>query len=154
MTTARSKLIISNKNNPQKSETSFRQLENWANGGAWTNVNFAANFLNFGSTFRTAQYFLDPFGIVHLRGLLQYNGTLTSGTTTTMFTLPITYAPRETEVFSCILQLAATAVGSRVDVEGLNTGTPGAVMIVNQTGANSHASPYISISGITFAAGV
>jgi hypothetical protein len=136
---------------PMSLPTAFRQVENWANGGTWTNVTFAANASNYSTAFQSAQYYLDPLGFVHFRGLILYTGTLASGSTmTTLFTLPLPLAPKLTQIELCLLRISTTTF---VQAGILYIQPTGIIAIVNQTGGST-TNPYISISGITFAAGV
>lgn len=48
------------------------------------------SWVNFGSTYANAGYYKDPFGVVHLRGLVK-NGTAAAGTA--IFALPVGYRP-------------------------------------------------------------
>jgi hypothetical protein len=92
---------------------------------------FANSWVNFGSNWADAAYWKDPFGVVHLRGLIK-SGTVGN----TAFTLPPGYRPGVNETFSTI---SNAAVG-RVDCL-----TSGAVQPVSPSN-----NTYVSLSGITF----
>jgi hypothetical protein len=55
--------------------TAFRQVELWANGGKWNNITLNTSN-NVVVRQGTPQWFLDPFGFVHLRGSIQVNQSL------------------------------------------------------------------------------
>lgn len=55
----------------------------------------------------TPGFFVDPFGVVHLRGYL-------AGTVGNLFTLPEGYRPEGTEVFGSLVITAAGVVSSTV----------------------------------------
>jgi hypothetical protein len=141
-----SKALVST--TPKELPTAFREVENWANGGTWKPMSFATNFTNFSSSFQPGQYYLDPLGFVHLRGLLQYTGTLTSGSTmTTITTLPPLYSPKATNLFLVLFRVSASLVTAGI----LYVQPTGVLAIVNQTGSSA-VNPYVSLSGVTFQA--
>lgn len=106
-------------------ETESLKLANLA--GGWSQY----------SGFETCGYWKDPFGVVHVQGLIR-NGTTTQGTR--LFTLPTGYRPSSTALFICH---AATSQYARVDVSSSGDVT------LNSSGVGS----YISLAGITFKAG-
>jgi hypothetical protein len=55
---------------------------------AWIAPTFSGTWANVGGGFNNAGYYKDPFGVVHLRGLVK-SGTIPS----TIFTLPVGYRP-------------------------------------------------------------
>jgi hypothetical protein len=106
-------------------EPSFRKI------GGTGQPAFANSWVNFGSNWADAAFWRDPFGIVHLRGLIK-SGTVGSAA----FTLPPGFRPAVSETFGTI---SNGAVG-RVDVLTNGTVTP----------ATPSNNTYVSLSGITF----
>jgi hypothetical protein len=96
----------------------------------WTNYSTGAG------AYALASYYKDPFGIVHLDGLIK-NGTATAGTL--LFTLPVGYRPIGTGIY--VQHSDITAKQVRVDV-----GVSGTVTIQEAAGS------WISLSGISFRA--
>jgi hypothetical protein len=94
---------------------------------------FTNSWVNFGSGWADAAYWKDPFGMVHLRGLIK-SGTVTASA----FTLPPGYRPEVNQVFGVVSNGAA----GRVDV--LTDGT-----VVPNTPSNN---TYVTLSGISFKA--
>jgi hypothetical protein len=99
--------------------------------GAAGSPAFANSWVNYGSGWADAAYWRDPFGMVHLRGVIK-SGTVGSGA----FTLPPGFRPATNEIFAV---MSNGAVG-RVDVT-----TDGQVAPI--TPSNN---TYVSLSGITF----
>lgn len=95
----------------------------------WQLATLATGWTNVGSSFATAAYYKDPFGIVHLRGLV-------NGGSGTIFTLPTGYRPTG---FRLIFPAVASNAIARIDI-ALN----GAVTFVAGTATS------ISLDGITF----
>lgn len=93
---------------------------------------FLNSWVNFGTTDAPAAFWRDPFGWIHLRGLIK-NGTI--GSTNAAFTLPPGFRPPLREVFPVI---SNGAIG-RVDIE-----PDGDVIIA--AGNNT----YVSLAGIHF----
>jgi hypothetical protein len=90
------------------------------------------SWTNFGSGYNPAGYYKDPFGIVHLRGVIQ-----TGASPFIIFRLPAGYLPANQEMFS----VTANNAYGRVDV--LTTGD-----VQFQAGNNT----FVSLDGITFRA--
>ena len=90
------------------------------------------SWVNFGAPFNSVGYYKDPFGIVHLRGMLK-SGVAGS----TMFNLPVGYRPQAQEVFPSI---SGNTIG-RVDVATFGD-------VIMTFGASS----FISLDGMTFKA--
>lgn len=90
------------------------------------------SWVNFGAPYNSAGYYKDPFGIVHMRGMLA-NGVMGS----TMFNLPIGYRPMAQEVFPAI---SGNTIG-RIDVAPYGD-------VIMTFGANS----FISLDGMSFKA--
>lgn len=70
--------------------------ENWIAPGSLLN-----SWANWGSGFNAAGYYKDPFGRVHLRGLMK-NGTVATGSTGVIFTLPSGYRPANVEIYPVV----------------------------------------------------
>jgi hypothetical protein len=92
---------------------------------------FQNSWVDFGVSFAPAKYYKDPFGIVHLEGLIK-NGA--SGSPA--FTLPAGYRPSAEEIFTSF---------SNAGLASVNVNFAGQVIPSGGTG-------YLSISGITFRA--
>lgn len=99
---------------------------------AWQAPTLVSGWVNYGSGFNPAGFYKDPFGIVHLRGLLK-SGTVASSA----FTLPIGCRPTKTESF---------AVSSNGAYGQVYVSAAGDVTLV--VGNNA----YFSLDGITFRA--
>lgn len=94
---------------------------------------FQNSWVNYGSGYADAAYWKDPFGIVHLRGMIS-TGTVGS----TAFTMAPGYRPAENHIF---VALSNSAVG-RVDIS-----TDGTVKPVTPS-----SNTWVSLSGITYKA--
>lgn len=103
---------------------------NWRKIGDAGQPPFAGTWVNFGTSDAPAAFWRDPFGWVHLRGLIK-SGTIN----TTAFTLPPGFRPPLREVFAVI---SNGAIG-RVDVQADGVVLPAA-------GNNT----YVSLAGIHF----
>lgn len=90
------------------------------------------SWVNFGGGFNSAGYYKDPFGIVHLRGMIS-TGTLTSAA----FILPLGYRPVATELFAANSNDAMGRL--TVDASG---------NVVPRIGSNV----FFSLDGLTFRA--
>lgn len=96
----------------------------------WSYPSFSGAWANYGSGWALASYMKDPFGIVHLQGLVKSG---TSGTA--IFTLPTGYRPEYTQILPTFTD---TGIGQiRIGADGIVTHTNGG------TG-------YISLSGMSF----
>lgn len=95
------------------------------------------SWVNFGGVHRTAGYWKDREGLVHLRGVIK-NGTTTNGTI--LFILPVGYRPATTERFPASSE---DSVGTRTLTQ-VAIQSDGAVAFL--IGANG----YLSLSGISF----
>ena len=98
----------------------------------WYNFTFENSWVNYGSTWRTAQYSIDSNGFVHLRGLVK-NGSTSADITS----LPIGFKPVMDEIFS----VRTSGGTTRIDIK-----TDGDVY------ANPGHATWTSLSGITFEA--
>jgi hypothetical protein len=94
---------------------------------------FANSWANYGSGYVNAGYWKDPFGIVHLRGMIS-SGTVGNSA----FTMAPGYRPAENHIFGTI---SNGAIG-RVDVS-----TDGTVKPVSPS-----SNTWVSLSGITYKA--
>lgn len=105
-------------------------LSNWVEN--WTAVSsFTNSWVNFGSGYNDAAYYKDPFGIVHLRGLVK-SGTIGTG----IFTLPSGYRPPNIQVHA----IASNAAFGYIDIS-----TAG---VVRPLSPSNNA--WVSLDGITF----
>lgn len=95
--------------------------------GLWANTNAATN--------NSAGFWRDPWGIVHLKGVVD-----TGVANSTIFTLPVGYRPERNEVF---VVWNSALVAGRVTVT-----SAGVVTESNSTRAN--AAQFLSLDGITF----
>jgi hypothetical protein len=130
--------VPSNPSNPISTQYTFSELKKIANSLGvvyepedWIDVSFATSWANFNTSTNTAaQYYIDPFRRVHIKGVV----VRTSGNT--IFTLPAGYRPSETHLFV-------------VDGDGafaeINIQTDGAVVLAAGTAAS-----YLSLDGISF----
>ena len=81
-------------------------LERWADAmaavevpsipEAWVSPTLLNSWVNYGGNWNPAGYYKDPFGRVHLRGLVK------SGTAVTIFTLPAGYRPAYDEIHASV----------------------------------------------------
>jgi hypothetical protein len=102
--------------------------------------NSSSNYLARGST---VAFFKDPFGIVHLRGMVKC--TTWGGSSNTIFTLPLAYRPAEEAIFTVSGDpLSTTSTVAR-------TVTVSATGEVRPSGATG-AQIVVSLDGITFRA--
>jgi hypothetical protein len=85
---------------------------------AWQAASLQNSWANFGGSQTPAGYWKDPFGIVHVRGLI-YNGT--GGNTA--FTLPAGYRPAYNHIFPAVYYTASAGL-AHVDVSTSGTITP------------------------------
>lgn len=98
----------------------------------WQTPSFVNSWVNFGGGYNDAGYFKDPFGIVHLRGLIKL-GTVGQNA----FVLPAGYRPAARELFN----VQSNGALGRVDVLA-----DGSVFI--SSGNNA----WVSLDGLTFKA--
>lgn len=116
-------------------EWNVSALERWAQGftlESWQEVVFENSWVNIATTYTDAAYWKDPFGIVHLRGLVK-DGVVGS----TIFTLPVGYRPTGTKVY--MQSNAGTAEEVYVNADGT---------VVLPAGVNTS----LSLDGVTFRA--
>lgn len=111
----------------------FSGNQSYVNVGATGAAQFANGWINWGAPYYAASYWKDPFGFVHLRGLIQA-GTVGS----TAFILPPGYRPNATAGPFAVLSNGAVG---RVDV--FSTGD-----VVPMSGSTV----YVSLDGIYFKA--
>jgi hypothetical protein len=108
---------------------------------SWIVPTLSTDWSNYGSGFSTAGYWKDSFGVVHLRGVLNYVG---SDSPSTAFVLPAGYRPALAGLFGVhAFNGSAFALG-RIDIT-----TGGAVQKQVPTGS-LNPTGYISLDGITF----
>lgn len=101
--------------------------------GATGNAAFEGTWTNYGAGYESAGYYKDPFGRVHLTGVIK-SGTIN----TAAFILPGGYRPKARLIF---VNQAGEDTGFRIDVAG-----DGSVIPVNGTNT------YVSLDGISFRA--
>lgn len=97
----------------------------------WIAPTFGTGWSDYGSAWQTAAYCRDAAGFVHFRGLVQR----TSGTGTTILTLPAGYRPAAQKIFG----VYGDAGAGRIDVR-----TDGVVLYT------SGGTGFLSLEGITF----
>lgn len=105
---------------------------------AWQTPTLLNSWQNYGGAYDTSGYIKDPFGIVHLKGLIRF-GTATIGTV--LFTLPAGYRPGATLIFTSAGFDGTSPAASRIDIS-----SNGNVAIHHGT------NDYLSLSGISFRA--
>ena len=105
--------------------------EDWHEVGESGEPAFENSWVNYGSGFESAGFYKDPFGRVHLKGLVK---TGTVGVA--MFTLPSGYRPSATVLFS----VHSNGAEGRVDIN-----SSGAVIAVSPSN-----NAYVSLDGISF----
>lgn len=118
--------------NFQLATSQLPSVESWRLVGASGNAVFENSWVNYGGTNAAAAYYKDPFGRVHLKGLVK-SGALN----TTIFTLPTGYRPQEVEHFSVVANGAFGQVVVQPD------GT-----VQQQVGSNG----YVSLASISYRA--
>jgi hypothetical protein len=104
---------------------------------SWTAPTLGGGWSNYGSGYSTAGYYKDPFGTVHLKGVIA-GGTTTN---TTVYTLPAGYRPLEKLILTSTSYTGAAYVFTRIDID-----TGGNVIVV--TGSNN----FLSFDGLSFRA--
>lgn len=108
----------------------LHQLEDWTVVGSGGAPVFQNSWVNYNSGFNTCAFYKDPFGVVHLRGLVT-GGTVSAN----IFTLPVGYIPPARYLFSTISDGAT----GRLDVDALGN-------VICVTGSNV----WFSLDGIQF----
>ena len=112
--------------------------EAWHVVGAMGQPAFQGAWVNVDPSGPTAAFYRDPFGIVHLKGLIEDGGN-----GTTAFTLPAGYRPAFTSNFPSV------SYASPVSVANILISALGAV---NPFAANASTADGITLDGITFRA--
>lgn len=112
----------------------------------WNNVTvFGGAWGNNGGGYQTAQYWKDPFGMVHLRGLILRTGTYVLNEA--VLNLPVGYRPASIELFN--------VVGNQI-IQRIDVSTNGDVItagVVPWVGTSAGSAWYLSLSGITYDSG-
>jgi len=118
---------------------SFLSVENWREIDATDEPAFENNWANYttSSSFNTAAFYKDPFGLVHLKGLVE--DTVGTGVGATIFTLPVDYRTTKSLIFAAI---ATGNTVARIDVN-----SSGTVSLVGGDGSD-----FLSLDGISFRA--
>jgi hypothetical protein len=103
---------------------------------AWQTPTLIAPYTNYGAPFHPVSYYKDPFGVVHLRGLLSTNGAAAN---TTILVLPVGYRPSATEFQLSLYDSGAIQINLSAD---------GAVV------RSTHHGPYVpgwfGLDGVSF----
>ena len=118
--------------------------ENWNEVGDSDGPPFAScptSWENFDTDHNSAAFYRDPFGVVHLKGLVKGGGC------NFLFQLPAGYRPARREVHATLSnnQVARVNIG----VFPVGPAVPG--LVYGETGTYSTA--WLSLDGITFRAG-
>lgn len=94
----------------ENEQTSFRQVEEWANGLQWNNITVDVTLFSYSTTLQSNPplFCLDPFGFTHLRGTLT---TLTSSTPLIIASLPTSAAPVSPQTLTMETQFAVSGDG-------------------------------------------
>lgn len=111
-------------------------IENWHEVGGIDEPPFLNNWINFNNViaYNTCAFYLDPFGIVHLKGLLE-NG-VSGSAPSSIFLLPLKYRPSHIGMYNVI----GDGTTARIDISN-----SGDIAIVSGSGAG-----FLSLDGITF----
>ncbi len=127
-----------------KDSTDFapRAVEGWHEVGAANQPDFQNGWINYGANLSTAAFYKDPYGVVHLKGVVK-GGTVSR----TIFELPCGYAPSQDEAH---VVLSNETVG-RVTIAVTNICSNGQTMGWVYAAPPSD-SAWISLDGITFRA--
>lgn len=112
--------------------TQLPTVEPWHVVGSAGQPAFLNAWVNFGSGNSVTAYYRDPFGVVHLKGVVK-NGTMA----TTIFILPPGYRPQEISIFPA---------WSNAAFGGLLINPTGAVV------ANTGSNVSFCLDGVTFRA--
>lgn len=111
----------------------------------WTAFPFTAGSANLGGGFMPCGYWKDPFGIVHLRGVLTYTAGVPANPQA-IGSFPAALGPIASEIF-VVMGAAATADGE--SALRLNVGVGGGVS-VQSADALAWTGSFLSISGISY----
>jgi hypothetical protein len=115
--------------------------------GVWLSLPYAAGWTDYTIGWRTGQYMKDSAGWVYLRGLIIFVGTVNTGASSTICTLPSGFRPAAHEDFQQIAGLWTAPGGSgRVDVH--STG----VITYNNASPSSATNIWFTLSGVTYRA--
>lgn len=85
----------------------------WVGDAAWQDATLRSGLSNYGSGYAPAGYYKDAAGFVHLRSLINYDGTAGG----TVFTLPAGYRPAYRSIFSQPTGSSNAASVARLDVD-------------------------------------
>lgn len=113
-----------------------------AKPAVWTAFPFAASCSNLGTIYRTCGFWKDPFGLVHLRGMLQFSGTPAAGQL--VGTLPVGYRPTAYEDFAATGSSAGGTIAFPLEVN-----TAGSLNLY-AAGGVTWSGTSLSLSGVTF----
>jgi hypothetical protein len=115
---------------------------------SWQPLNIAAgNFANYGAPFPVCEFAMDPWGMVHVRGLCSYTPGGGPYAAWNIAQLPAWAFPKWQEIFTCIGSYSGGQIAFRVDVlqNGVIQGSAA-------NGVNYAAPGYQSLSGIRYQA--
>ena len=104
---------------------------------SWTSATYDATWTTYASEWGPAAYYRTNDGMVHLRGLVKR----TSGSGTTVFTLPAGYRPPHKH----LLMTVGSGGIARVDV-----GTDGAVVFVSSLSGTVSVTDWLSLNDLKF----
>jgi hypothetical protein len=134
------KLPVTGLEDPNQRRRQVEVLNQITEPPIWIAPTLVNSWVNFGTSFAEAGYYIDALTRVHFRGLVK-DGTVTPGTV--LFTLPAGYRPLDSLLFTTFtFDGAATQTACRVDVHSDGTVTAGAGV----------ESGYLSLNGISFLA--
>ena len=119
-----------------------KAVENWHEVGAPGEPAFTSSgWTNFGSPHTTAGFYKDPYGVVHLKGLVKWTGGGHSAQCVTPFVLPQGYRPAAREIHPSL----KNDTPGRIDIL-----TDGSVSACG--GQDLNGGEWVALDGISFRA--
>jgi hypothetical protein len=109
---------------------------------AWIALPLATGWTNLGGEYETAAYYKDPFGIVHIKGVVNHG----SNRNATVATLPTGYRPPLSEFFPIV----NSDTFGQMRIHGLGSAVGDGIM--RMTSPTGQTAGWISLDGITFRA--
>ena len=122
-----------------------KAVEAWREVGASNQPAFTNGWTNFGDDHSTAAFYKDPWGVVHLKGVVQ-GGTVAHNPSGSVFTLPCGYGPSKDEVHSVLSNDTAGRVS--IFFGPCGSGQYSAQVVA----APPSNAAWVSLDGITFRA--